>query len=87
MWPCWFALAVLPGNQIKNLKWYFLFFVGSFLMRSVGCIINDLIDIRIDEKIIRTSKRPLVIKSVKISEAIILLIILMGLSLLIFAKI
>ena len=77
VWPCWFALASLPINSLKNLKWYFFFFIGAFLMRSAGCIINDLIDIKIDKNVERTSKRPLVIKSVNIFEAIIFLILLL----------
>ena len=48
VWPCWFSLASLPINPLLNLKWYFLFLVGSFLMRSAGCIINDLVDITAD---------------------------------------
>jgi len=77
VWPCWFALASLPINSLKNLKWYFFFFIGAFLMRSAGCIINDLVDIKIDKNVERTSKRPLVIKSVNIFEAIIFLILLL----------
>ena len=77
VWPCWFALASLPINSLENLKWYFFFFIGAFLMRSAGCIINDLIDIKIDKNVERTSKRPLVIKSVNIFEAIIFLILLL----------
>ena len=75
MWPCWFGLALLPYDQISLFKWYILFFLGSFLMRSAGCIINDMIDIRIDSKISRTANRPLVSKKVSITEANILLIL------------
>ena len=77
VWPCWFALASLPINSLKNLKWYFFFFIGAFLMRSAGCIINDLVDIKIDKNVERTSKRPLVIKSVNFFETIIFLILLL----------
>ena len=86
MWPCWFALASLPLTLFDNLKWYIFFLVGSFLMRSAGCIINDLVDIKIDKEVERTSQRPLVIKSVKISEAIIFLFILLTLSLLVLLQ-
>ena len=81
VWPCWFSLASLSINPLNNLKWYFFFLVGSFLMRSAGCIVNDLVDIKIDKKVERTSQRPLVIKSVNISEAIIFLVLLLILSL------
>ena len=86
VWPCWFSLASLPINPLQNLQWYFLFLVGSFLMRSAGCIINDLVDIKLDEKVKRTSQRPLVVKSVKISEAIIFLALLLILSLLVLIQ-
>ena len=68
MWPCWFALASLPISTLDIIKWYLLFLVGSFLMRSAGCIINDLVDKNLDKKIERTSKRPLIIKSVTTSQ-------------------
>mgnify|MGYP001809296335 CR=1 FL=1 len=48
MWPCWFGLAYSNKYYYDLIYLYFLFFVGSFLMRSVGCIINDIIDIKID---------------------------------------
>ena len=77
VWPCWFALASLPINSLKNLKWYFFFFIGAFLMRSAGCIINDLIDIKLDKKVTRTSKRPLVDGRISKFEAISFLFILL----------
>ena len=86
VWPCWFSLASLSINQLNNLKWYLFFLIGSFLMRSAGCIVNDLVDIKIDKKVERTSQRPLVIKSVNISEAIIFLILLLLLSFLVLIQ-
>tara|TARA_B100000686_G_C16776048_1_gene968543 strand:+ start:77 stop:946 length:870 start_codon:yes stop_codon:yes gene_type:complete len=86
MWPCWFGLAILPNNQISLFKWYILFFLGSFLMRSSGCIINDIVDINIDNKISRTKNRPLTSKKITIAEAIILLIVLLALSFLILLQ-
>ena len=62
MWPCWFALATISQNQIKLIPLYVYFIIGAFLMRSAGCIINDLIDINLDKKIRRTAKRPLTSK-------------------------
>ncbi len=79
-WPCWFALALLPKNPFEYFKWYCIFFLGSFLMRSVGCIVNDLIDINLDKKVKRTSNRPLANGSIKKIEAIILLILLSSFS-------
>ena len=75
MWPCWFGLAILPINQYELIIWYLLFFLGAFLMRSAGCIINDLIDINIDKKIDRTKNRPLATEKLSRNEAIMVLIL------------
>ena len=80
VWPCWFALSLLPNNQLNLIFWYFLFFIGAFFMRSAGCIINDLVDINIDTKIKRTSDRPLASKKISINQAKVFLIILLLLS-------
>ena len=80
LWPCWFALANLQQNNLELIKWYVYFFFGAFLMRSAGCIINDIIDINLDKKIERTAERPLTSKKVSIFEAIILLCLFLLLS-------
>ena len=86
MWPCFFAMTLLPLEFEKLIKWYGFFFIGAFLMRSAGCIINDLIDIKIDKKIERTKKRPLASKKLSITEALIFLSILLFLSFLILLQ-
>ena len=80
LWPCCFALANLQQNNLELIKWYVYFFFGAFLMRSAGCIINDLIDINLDNKIKRTAERPLTSKKVSILEAIVLLFVFLLLS-------
>ena len=86
MWPCWFALAIIPDHDLKYIIWYLFFFIGSFLMRSAGCIINDLVDIKLDKNITRTSERPLTSNKISIFESLILLFILLGLSLFILLQ-
>ena len=86
MWPSWFALASMPKDIIVQIDWYFYFFIGAFLMRSAGCIINDLIDIDIDKNVTRTSARPLASNKVSKIEALLLLIFLLFLSFLILLK-
>ena len=54
-WPCAFALAFFQAP----LFFYGLFFLGALVMRSAGCIINDLWDMRIDADVARTRDRPL----------------------------
>ena len=77
MWPCWFGLAYSQKNFFDLFHLYLLFFFGSFLMRSAGCIINDLVDIKIDKKVFRTSTRPLTSNNISILSALIFLFVLL----------
>lgn len=86
MWPCWFGIAYIENENLNTIKWYIYFFIGSFLMRSAGCIINDLIDINIDAKIKRTSNRPLTSKKISIIEALFLLFFLLLFSIIILIQ-
>ena len=61
-WPCAWGLTYTNiNNSDKDLYIYYLilFFLGSVLMRSAGCIFNDIIDRNIDKKVSRTKKRPI----------------------------
>jgi len=86
LWPCLFSLANISQNHFELLYWYIYFIIGSFLMRSAGCIINDLIDINIDKKVKRTSIRPLASGSISKIEAILFLFILLFISFIILLK-
>ena len=61
-WPCAWGLAYAYSiNQDLDLFIYYLvlFFFGSILMRSAGCIFNDIVDKDFDKKVKRTKKRPI----------------------------
>ena len=61
-WPCSWGLAYAYNfnNQTELFLIYLiLFFFGSVLMRSAGCIINDIVDKDIDKKVDRTRTRPI----------------------------
>ena len=61
-WPSAWGLSVAHFFQ-KDLEifvyYILLFFCGSILMRSAGCIVNDIIDEKIDKKVYRTKGRPI----------------------------
>ena len=61
-WPCAWGIT-LAYDFSSNLKTYFfyliLFFLGSVLMRSAGCIVKDILDRKFDEKVFRTKDRPI----------------------------
>ena len=78
-WPCAWGLT-LGYNFSNDLNLYFfylvLFFLGSVLMRSAGCIINDIIDKNIDKKVERTKNRPIASEKISVREGLICSIIL-----------
>ncbi len=73
-WPCAWGLT-LAFNFTENLSIYFLylllFFLGSVLMRSAGCIVNDILDRKFDKKVLRTKNRPIASGKVSIKLALI----------------
>ena len=78
-WPCSWGLAysnsINPNNSLL-IYYLFLFFLGSLLMRSAGCIVNDIVDKDFDKKVNRTKERPITAGKISITESIIYVIIL-----------
>ena len=71
-WPCAWGLTLgyyFNNETIIYLKFVIFFFLGSVLMRSAGCIFNDIVDRNLDKKIQRTMKRPIASGKISISEA------------------
>ena len=50
---------ILTNNNLKYLIYLIYFFLGSILMRSAGCIVNDILDRKYDIKVDRTKNRPI----------------------------
>ena len=85
-WPCSWGMAYNLNYLQISYQWFyflFLFFVGSILMRSAGCIYNDIVDKEIDKKVERTKNRPLASGKVSVRNAWILILTLCFLSLII----
>ena len=85
-WPCAWGLT-LAYDFTDNLNNYFffliLFFLGSVLMRSAGCIVNDILDKEFDAKVFRTKNRPIASGKVSIKLGIFYSILLCFLALLV----
>lgn len=83
--PTWCAIwiADLGDDVMPRLLLSLVFALGAFLIRSAGCIINDIADIKFDAKIDRTKNRSLVTGEVQVSEAITLACIMLFLGLII----
>ena len=73
-WPCAWGLT-LAFDFTNNLNLYLfyliLFFFGSVLMRSAGCIINDIVDKNIDKQVERTKNRPIASERVSVKLGLI----------------
>ena len=73
-WPCLWGLTLVynfNGEIQTYVKYLGFFLLGSIIMRSAGCIVNDITDKKFDQKVERTKNRP--IASGKISTNLALL--------------
>ena len=61
-WPCAWSLALAnlaEGRAFPNLWHLALFLIGSLVMRSAGCVWNDIVDRDFDARVARTRSRPM----------------------------
>ena len=85
-WPCAWGLTLAYDFSTSLYIYFFyltLFFLGSVLMRSAGCIVNDILDKEFDAKVFRTKNRPIASGKVSIKLGILYSILLCFLALLV----
>mgnify|MGYP006096750781 FL=1 len=85
-WPCAWGLTLAYdfSNNPNNYFFYLLlFFLGSVLMRSAGCIVNDISDKEFDQKVERTKNRPIASNKISVKLAIFYTAILCSLAFLV----
>ena len=73
-WPCSWGLAYaysIKQNLDLFVKYLILFFLGAILMRSAGCIFNDIVDKNYDKKVSRTKVRPIASGKISITQSLI----------------
>ena len=88
-WPCIWGLTLAyyyNGTTTLYIKHIILFFLGSVLMRSAGCIFNDIVDRDLDKKVQRTRERPIASKKISVFEAFIYIVLLCLVALLILLQ-
>ncbi len=88
-WPCAWGLAYAYSKELNNdlfIYYLILFFFGSVLMRSAGCIFNDIIDKDFDKQVKRTKKRPIASGKISVIQSFVYVIILCMLSLLVLLE-
>ncbi len=92
--PCWWGLALAPRPPAatgfvfgwSDLWLALLFLAGSLVMRGAGCVINDIIDHRIDAQVARTRTRPIPSGQVTLRQAWVFLAALLAVGLAILAQ-
>ena len=88
-WPCAWGLAfAYSSNNNLNLFFYYLtlFFLGSVLMRSAGCIFNDIVDRNYDKKVKRTKLRPIASGAISIKKSFFYVLMLCALAFLVLIQ-
>ena len=78
-WPCVWGLTLVYdfNSEINTYFKYLIFFLlGSMLMRSAGCIINDITDKKFDQKVERTKNRPIASEKISIKLALLYALVL-----------
>jgi 4-hydroxybenzoate polyprenyltransferase len=75
LWALWFAADGLP-----DLPRLAVFVLGAFLMRSAGCVLNDIADRHVDGHVKRTASRVLASGKVVLWEAVVLALVLLSAS-------
>ncbi len=78
-WPCLWGLTLalqFSNNNYVFLKHCFLFFCGAVLMRSAGCIVNDILDRKIDAMVDRTKNRPIASGKISVQRSLIYVFLL-----------
>ena len=78
-WPCSWGLTLAYdfSNDLRNYFFYLLlFFLGAVLMRSAGCIVNDILDKEFDKKVSRTKDRPIASGKISVKLGIVYTLIL-----------
>ena len=79
-----FASQLLANAEIMTLqslniflyKSFAIIIIGSILVRSTGCVINDIFDRKFDKDVERTNDRPLATGDMSLNEALLLFLIL-----------
>ena len=78
-WPCLWGLTIAYNFNTELFTYFqytFFFLAGAILMRSAGCIVNDIYDKNFDKKVERTKNRPIASGKISIKLSLIYVIIL-----------
>ena len=76
LWPSLLGLLLAGINSQISVKSILIVIIGSILVRSCGCVINDISDYKLDKLVSRTAGRPLAVGNISTIEAWVFFIVL-----------
>ena len=85
LWPALIALLI-SSDAFINYSYLIIIIVGSILVRSTGCVINDIFDMEFDKQVKRTRNRPLASGQLSMREAYFIFLLLSLFSLLLVSS-
>ena len=88
-WPCLWGLTLandFTSNNLQYVIYFIYFFLGAVLMRSAGCIVNDILDREYDILVERTKQRPIASGKISVNLSLIYVIILCSFAFLILIQ-
>jgi len=77
LWPCLWSIA-LAANGLPDIRLLALFAVGALVMRSAGCVYNDILDRDFDTRVTRTRDRPIASGAISVKTAFLFLVLLLA---------
>ena len=88
-WPCLWGLTLandFTNNNLQYVIYFIYFFLGSVLMRSAGCIVNDILDKKYDIMVERTKHRPIASGKISVNLSLIYVTVLCSFAFLILIQ-
>ncbi len=76
LWPSLLGYVLAGTNSELQFRNFLIVVIGSILVRSCGCVINDISDYKIDKLVERTLNRPLALGSISLIEAWLFFVVL-----------
>ncbi|HPE58855.1 MAG TPA: 4-hydroxybenzoate octaprenyltransferase [Thiolinea sp.] len=76
LWPTFWALWI-AADGFPGWKLLLIFTLGTFIMRSAGCAVNDVLDRKVDGHVARTRERPLPAGAISVQEALGVMLVLL----------
>ncbi len=71
--PGWWSIAMAASGTVPDGWLFALFGIGALVMRSAGCVVNDIYDRNFDRQVARTADRPIASGAVSVPQALLLL--------------